>query len=601
MKILGINEGHNSSASLIIDGEVIAAMSEERFSRNKNECGYPEKSIAYCLKKGNISTFDLDIVAMASNQISPTESFTKKSSRFKIGDYIKEQYEYWKPTIGEGKKINYYKEFIKKHPEYDKHKELPYDFSFLETEEPEKWLDCFKEERLRNVIAKLGISEDKVIFVDHHTGHASYAYYASPLRDDVLVVTVDAWGDGANCSYGFGNNNKFKIEKKIQNNHLARLYRWGTLLLGMKPDEHEYKVMGLAPYAKEYITKKPFEIYSSTLVVDGDNFKWANKPRDMYFWFKDQLEGCRFDGIAAGLQRFVEVRMTEWIRNILRNNPMEKIVFSGGLALNVKVNKKIAEMEEISDIHVPPSGGDESLAIGAAYHAASEYCEKNNINKATIKPLKDAYLGPEFTDEDVEEAIKKRNIRGKYTVIDNVTSKDVAKYLTEGKIVARFYGRMEFGARALGNRSILADPSEFETIKIINEMVKSRDFWMPFTPSILEERTDDYLENPKRIMSPYMTIGYESTDLGRQVLKAAIHPYDKTVRPQFVDKEINPEYHELISEFEKLTGIGALLNTSLNLHGEPMACSPEDALHVFENSKLDIILMNNTLVMRDRQ
>jgi carbamoyltransferase len=600
MKILGINEGHNCSACVIIDGVIVAAVSEERFTQKKNECGYPEQSIKFCMEHAKIKPSDLDMVAIASIELSPTDTFMKRSSTFGIGDYIKENHEYWKPVIVEGKKINYYKEIIKKHPEYDKSKELPYDFSFLENTEPDKWLEIFRKERLRNACSKLGVNEKKISFVDHHTCHAAYAYYAAPLRDDALVITADGWGDGANACYGEGNKSSFKIIKKTANNNLARLYRWGTLILGMKPNEHEYKVMGLAPYSKEYTSKKPYEIYASTLVVDGDDFKWNIKPTDMYFWFKDKLEGCRFDGIAAGLQKFTEVRMLEWVKNIHAKYPHKNLTFSGGLALNVKLSKRLSEMEEFKQVDVAPSGGDESTAVGAAYYSASLFCDQNKLDKAIIKPMDHAYLGPSFSNDDVKKAIEKKGIAKRFIVKEKVSNKEVAKYLAEGKVIARCCGRMEFGARALGNRSIMANPSDFEIVRIINEMIKNRDFWMPFTPSMLKERSDKYVVNPKKIPAKFMTMGFDSTDEGKRVLKAAIHPYDKTVRPQFVEKEFNPGYHEIISEFEKITGIGAILNTSLNLHGEPISCTPEDALHVFEDSGLDMLLLNDFLIIREK-
>jgi len=601
MKILGINEGHNCSASIIVDGVVVAAVSEERFTQKKNECGYPAQSIKYCLDYSKVKPSELDMVAIVTTELSPTDTFMKRSSTFGIGDYIKENYEYWKPVLIEGKKINYYKEFIKKHPEYDKSKELPYNFSFLETAPPEQWMELFRKERLRNAAKQLGVKEDKIEFVDHHTAHAAYAYYAAKIRDDVLVITADGWGDGANASYGEGHKGNFKLIKKIPNHNVARLYRWCTLLLGMKPNEHEYKVMGLAPYSKEYTMKKPYEVYSSTLVVDGDDFKWNVKPSDMYFWFKQQLEGCRFDGIAAGLQKFTEVRTVEWVKNIHSKYPHKNLAFSGGLALNVKLNKKLSEMKEFDYVDVAPSGGDESLAVGAAYYEAAEHCDKHKTAKSIIKPMEHAYLGPSFTNAEVLKAIEKKGIRKKFIVKEGVSNKEVAQHLANGKVVARCCGRMEFGARALGNRSIMANPSDFEIVRIINEMIKNRDFWMPFTPSMLKEKSDKYVVNSKKIMAKFMTMGYDSTDEGKRVLKAAIHPYDKTVRPQFVEKDINPGYHEIISEFEKITGIGAVLNTSLNLHGEPISCTPEDALHVFEDSGLDMLLINDILVIREKK
>jgi carbamoyltransferase len=589
MNILGINEGHMSSAALIKNGVLVAAVCEERFTRNKNEQGFPHNAIDFCLEVGNLKPGEINFVATATNELSATFEATKRYDTFSISDYVRENNEYWKPTLIENKEINYLKLFPQT-------KNDDYDFSFLDTDPPEKWNNLFKEERLKTISKKFGISRENVIFVDHHTGHAYYAYFMSPFRNNVLVITADAWGDGCNSSIWIGNKNRLELKHKTANNTLARLYRNITLLLGMKPNEHEYKVMGLAPYATEYNFKKPYEIFSKTLQVDGLDFNYNVTPSDNYFWFKEKLEGCRFDGIAGGLQKYVEETMVKWIKNSLQQFSMDTIVLSGGMALNIKINQKLSELNEIKNIFVPGGGGDESQSIGAALYL---FHEKNPTEKFET-PLHD-YHGPIIDEENVETLFDKNKLKSNFVFKKNITNSEIAEYLSSDMIIGRCDGRSEFGPRALGNRSILANPSNVKNVAKINTAIKYRDFWMPFTPSILIERINDYIINSKEIESPFMTIAFDSTNLAQKDLIGGLHPADFTVRPQFVDKKSNPSYHNLISEFEKLTGIGGLLNTSLNLHGEPIVGSVKDAIHTLTNSSLDGLVIGTKMILRRRK
>jgi carbamoyltransferase len=364
-----------------------------------------------------------------------------------------------------------------------------------------------------------------------------------------------------------------------------------TLLLGMKPNEHEYKVMGLAPYARDYVREPAYRVFKETLVVDGLDFKWKQKPTDMYFYFRDRFQGVRFDGIAAGLQLWLEEMVCEWIGNIMNHTGAEVLYYSGGLSLNVKANKSLAELPVIKEFHIPPSGGDESLSMGAAFYLGAELGDKP-------LPLENAYLGYEPSKNEAAEAVKPFRDQRDYEVIDNPGEDLLAELLAGGKVLARCVGRMEFGARALGNRSILCDPSKPENLNLINQKIKFRDFWMPFTPSILEERAQDYLVNPKKLQASYMTIAFDSTVLARKHIRAAIHPADFTVRPQLVSRKLNPEYYALIKAFESKTGVGALLNTSLNLHGDPIVCNVADAIKTLLESGLDGLILPGVLLLR---
>ncbi len=595
MKILGLSLGQLTTACLMVDGKIIACVSEERFTRNKNDMAYPKNAIEYCLKEGKIEGNDLDVVAIASLHIPADYQVIKKFSDFSINDYIKAQKKVWFPQIYEGKKINWVEVFKDK----VNFEQYPGGWDKIDfTDDETMWRDY--KPFIHNTISNhIGVDKSKIIHIEHHTAHGFYAYFGSPFRnEDCLIFTADAYGDGLSATISTMKNGKVERITESSTFNLGRLYRYITLILGMKPNEHEYKVMGLAPYAKPYLIKKPYEIFKNTLYVDGLEFKYKEKPKDHFFYFKDKLEGCRFDGIAGGLQKYVEEILTQWVKNTVDKIGIKKAVFSGGVGMNIKAMKEIIKLPEIEDFFVCPSGSDESLAVGVCYKVMCDYCEKNGVDKSVMKSLDTVNLGPEFSDEYIKNMIKVKNLEERYDIFKEISAKEVATLIADGKVIGRCAGRMEFGARALGNRSIMANPKFPNIVQKINEKIKNRDFWMPFTPSMLFERTGDYLINQKNILAPFMTIAFETTKKAREDLPAALHPSDFTVRPQFVKKEDNPEYYELIKEFENITGVGAVLNTSFNLHGYPIIMTPDDAMHVFENSDIDGVLLNKILVMK---
>ncbi len=594
MIVLGINEDHNASVALVKDGRVIACAAEERFTRAKNDVGYPRQAIEFVLNWANIRPEDIDSVVYAGFDQDPIQLKIKRVTRYKIKDYVREMHDYWKPVLLE-KRASIYWEDVQKDSRLGASDGNYYDFGFLESIPKEQWLEAFREERKKVVFRHLGIPTDKVCFVDHHTAHAHYAYFAAPIDRSkrTAIVTADGWGDGCNATVSVAQGDTITQVNRISNCHLARIYRWTTLVLGLKPNEHEYKVMGLAPYAKEYIKQPAYKIFKETLVVDGLDFRWNKQPSDTYFYFKEQfeIEGVRFDGIAGGLQDWLEEMVTEWIDNVLEELNADQLVFSGGLAMNVKANKVISELARVKNFYVAGSGGDESLCIGAAYVVSNQSANK-------IQPVHHMYFGPALSESEVEHALKTSHAYERFEVIAQPTADDIADQLVQGKVIARCVGQMEFGARALGNRSIICDPSNWENVRKINEMVKSRDFWMPFAPTILSERADDYLVNPKGIMAPFMTIAFDTTPLAKKHLIASLHPYDFTARPQILTQLANPDYYAIIKAFETRTGIGAVLNTSFNLHGEPIVCNAIDAMHTFVDSGLDGLLFPGVLLLK---
>jgi len=362
--------------------------------------------------------------------------------------------------------------------------------------------------------------------------------------------------------------------------------------MGMKPDEHEYKVMGMAPYAKPAVYQRAYEVFRNTMFVDGLDFKFHERPPDMYFHFRDRLEGARFDGIAGGLQKYTEELLAEWTRNAIRETGIGRVVFAGGVAMNIKAIKEISHLPEVETLFVPPSPGDESLAMGCCYHlCASAY-------DTTPAPLPTAYLGPDVDQADIERVVAQARSGGAGYTVHEATAREVARRLASGRVIGRCAGRMEFGARALGNRSILADPRSHLMIRTINEKIKNRDFWMPFAPIMLKDSAHRYIENPKRLPTPFMTVAFDATSQGWPKMMAAIHPADHTARPQFVDASTNPGVTEILQEFEKLTGESVLLNTSFNLHGEPIVGGASDAYRVFGLTDIDDLVVGQVLISK---
>ena len=589
MIILGIHDGHNASAALIVDGKLICAIGEERLSRDKHQYGYPAKAIETVLKFGNISPSDIDRVAMATPTLPPAYFYTQRNSTFSINDYWKEQREYWYPKLFENKDPKYLDIFSHKVNKDN----FPYDESLIKDEKDHEGM---LEARLKHLTETLNISKAIVSVHDHHESHAYYGYISSPYRnkDASLVYTMDGGGDNANGTVSIGEAGEPLNEiSRSSNCNIGRMYRYATLLLGMRPADHEYKLMGLAAYNSEKYGKSSYDVYAETLQVDGLGFKYKNEIKDHFWYFKDKLEGQRFDAVAYGIQKRCEVLLTEWISNGIKETGIGNIVMSGGVAQNIKANKLIAELDGVNQVFIPPGPGDESISIGAAFLELV----KNGMQVSDIKSPSDGYFGPSHSEDSVKQAIDK-NAKPDWSV-RKVKPSDVAELIANGDVVSRFgVESMEFGARALGNRSIIADPRRPDVIHHINKLVKMRDFWMPFAPSILAERENDYMINPKGIDGRFMAVGFDSTELAKEHLPAGLHPFDRSARPQIVHKEDNPSYHALIKAFEDLTGVGALMNTSFNIHGEPIVGTPDDAFDTFARCGLHHLLIGEWLISK---
>jgi carbamoyltransferase len=592
MVILGISWGVTSTAALMVDGRIVACVSEERFNRIKNYDGYPARAIEECLRLAGLSARDVDHVAWAGTLgLDPDYFLTHRYCRFSVADFIREQEGYWQPRLYRGEDPR----FLDLFPEKIDLDQFP-GRDLLKPIRDEKSADrryeMFLELRDRLPELHLGIPKEKNVFLNHHSCHAAYATNAMARGGGpLLVFTVDGSGDGENATVwvaeGQSTRKLFGTDQFI----LGRLYRHATLLLGMKMVEHEYKVMGLAPYAKPFHSDGPYQVYAGTMQVQGRDVVFKEKPPDSYFHFKEKLKACRFDGIAGGLQRYLEDQICAWFANWMDHTGIRAVAYSGGVSMNVKANLAVLQRCRPTEFLCPGSGSDESLAIGACYRLAAE-------RGLPTHPLPNLYLGESVDSAEAARAVRKIEPADRYVVQENVASAHLARLLASGKILGRCAGRMEFGARALGNRSVLADARDPRAVRVINDKIKSRDFWMPFAPSILHDRRSDYLVRSDVADYSHMTVGAETTPLARKHLPAALHPADDSARPQLVRPEANPAYHELLSRYQESTGVGGLLNTSLNIHGYPIVRTAEDALDVLAKTDIDGMILADTLVLK---
>ncbi|MBL79164.1 MAG: hypothetical protein CMH70_03905 [Nitrosomonadaceae bacterium] len=586
MIILGLHDNHSASAALLVDGEVVAVAEEERFTRIKMDSGFPKNAIDALQKEYPNEFKHIDRIAVGCVHQSFTDFATKKYPNFKIKDFLVEEERFWLPKMhGKNpdylKVMNNYVDFSKCHYPLDRIKNI----------NDNNELRALRKSHIANYLGK---SQEEVEFVDHHLCHAHHAYFSSPIRNDALIFTIDGWGDHTNATVCTVKNGSINCEYRTENFNIGRIYHFITQLLGMQPEQHEYKVMGLAAYAKEHIIKEPLKVFERAYSIEGLEIKPLLNIQNHYQYFRKNLEGFRFDAIAGAVQRFTEKIVCQWVSNWIVETGYSKIVLSGGVSLNIKASKKISELDQIEDIHVCLGGGDESLSIGAAQFIWSKFQDAK-----TLKPISKPYLDLGFEEDDTKLAISHPFVTKRYNIRKAISAKDIAKILSKGEIVAYMQGRMEFGPRALGNRSFLASPMDPSIVKVINNAIKNRDFWMPFTPSILDKHASDYIINPKNINAHFMTMAFDSTDKAKTDLAAAIHPIDATLRPQVVRKDYSPEYYDIISEFEKITGVGALLNTSLNIHGKPIVHKPINVVEeILMNELVDVkfIVFGDTLL-----
>lgn len=560
MKILAIHDGHNASACLLEDGQIAFFCQEERFTYRKNEGGVPVITIEQIIARyGN----NFDRVLFTSNYIG-TIDWSREAHLSEMSSRST-----WKKRL---------RQELKK---------VPWVYGHYKQRR--------QAHRLQRIRQVLGNRE--VEFLDHHFCHAASAYFSSIDPDrPTLVLTCDGDGDGRSASAFLGQGGILKPILSIpQASSLGALYSYFTFLYSMVPLEHEYKIMGLAPYCndRKSVAKVKDQLAKVLAFRNENDLAWSYLGRHSAIQDAgDELSaifrGFRFDVLAAGLQEFTEEILCEWVQRMVRATGITDIVCAGGVFMNVKANMAIADLPEVSSIFVTPSCGDESLPIGASYYAYFE------ATRNLPTPLGHLYFGDDVqVDQTHLDMMQAAGITARRC--DDVEL-EIAKLLAEGQVVGRVRGRMEFGARSLGNRAILANPAVSGIRQLINDMIKGRDFWMPFAPSVLEEDFDKYFIRNKKVKNyNHMIFTAHSHPEVRGYANHALHPYDFSGRPHAVLRAENPDYHHLISCYKGITGEGLLLNTSYNLHGFPMVRDAQQAIHVLKNSGLEFLALGDYL------
>jgi carbamoyltransferase len=572
MKILGIHDGHTATACYLEDGKIISALSEERLSRKKGQGGFPLAAIQHIFDKHNICPDTLDLIALTGFLKPLTSTDQYQSGRQKYFPKIIKMYP------GDPRKI----------------------INFIVSRGKKNRL---QEKKLLQGLDEAKLPLNKVKLVEHHQTHAATAYYLSPFyhqNKPTLVITLDGSGDGlaGTVSLIDAQGNWKRLKNISSFDSLGMVYSRVTQYLAMKPWEHEFKLMGMAPYASQDYAEKVYKVLHTYLQLTDDGLAFENIQNlwgnSLLEKLREDLPFHRFDAVAAGIQLLHERLLTPFIDSWIKKTGITRIAVAGGCFMNIKANKLLMELGSVDDIFVMPSCGDDSCAIGAALW---EHSQSNKGKKQKIAPLQDLSWGPDFSDNHIEKSLAQFASSVKYQKFEDIEKKS-AELLADHKIIGRMSGRMEWGSRALGNRSIIANGSQLQSMRKLNAAIKMRDFWMPFAPSIKWERRHDYANINKDIAAYHMVMGFDSTQLAQDHLIAALHPYDYSMRPQFVKKEHNPRYHKLLTEFEKLTEFGGVLNTSFNLHGWPIVCSPHDAISTFLKSDLDYVTLNDYLVWK---
>ena len=598
MFVLGISAFyHDSAAALIRDGEIIAAAQEERFTRKKHDPSFPKNAILYCLSEGKIGGKEIDRVVF-----------------------------YEKPFLKFERLLETYLAFA------------PRGFASFRKAMP-LWIGekLFQRDLLLRELAALdpGLGDKtRLGFSEHHFSHAASAYYPAPC-DSALVLTMDGAGEWATSSAAIGRGNDLQIIKEIRFPHsLGLLYSAFTYYTGFKVNSGEYKVMGLAPYgAPKYaqtildhlIDVKPdgsfklnldyFSFCTGLTMVDrrfDDLFGGAPRRPDQ------PLEQRHMD-LAASIQAVTEEVVLRLTRALAAQTGLRHLCLAGGVALNCVANGKVLRDGCFDEIFVQPAAGDAGGALGAALAAYYEGDPERSRKSIAKRPdaMRGAYLGPSYAQDDIERRLQAAGAVYR-TVGDAPLIEEIAAALARGQAVGWHQGRMEFGPRALGARSILADPRSPTMQKLLNLKVKYRESFRPFAPSVLRERVADWFEIDTD--SPYMLLvadvkssrcrkmtekeqglfGIDKLNVLRSDIPAVTH-VDYSARIQTVHKETNPRYHALISRFEALTGCPVLVNTSFNVRGEPVVCTPEDAFACFMGTELDVLAVGNCILRKEEQ
>lgn len=587
---LGLHVSHNSSACLVKDGQILAAVQEERLSRVKQYEGFPADSIAFVLAKANLSVDDIDSVAIAGlNQHKENPYFVYGNPKSSL------RYIFSKLSASIKARIS-----------------LAFLDRFIYSKEGYK-------NYVYDALKQLGIDVNKVKMVDHHLSHIASAFYPSGYSE-AIVISQDGRGDFLSGSVYKANASGLQlVYKQSASSSLAQLYAGVTMFLGFTPLKHEGKITGLAAFGKpNELTQKIVNLFEiketgelirkeisldSEIQIPKGDLKKLKATAQEYFgfaeagfvfqlWLKEHSNGISREDVAYAIQEATEQVLLKSVTATIQYLNIKKpisIGLAGGIFANVKLNQRIRESSKlVENVFVQPAMGDEGLAIGAAYLHQVE-------NNVTIDQLRHVYMGNEYSDGEIEEELKKWSASYVYKKYDDI-EREIAVQLADEKVVGRFNGAMEFGPRALGNRSILIHPTNKDINDIVNKRLKRTEF-MPFAPSVLDYRAKDYFIgfDEKHLTADWMTITYDVYPEKVKEIDAVVH-IDETARPQIVKSETNSSYHRILEEFNTLTGIGCFVNTSFNMHEEPIVASPFDAMRAFDLGSVDYLAIGNFIV-----
>ena len=571
MNILGIScFYHDAAACLIKDGNLIAAAEEERFTRKKHDSSFPLQAIKYCLKQANLSINDLDYICF-----------------------------YEKPFLK-------FERLLYQHIEMFP-KSLP---TFI------KSLPAWINEKLRvpKIIRKKLKYRGNIIFVDHHMAHAASSFLVSPF-EEAAILTVDGVGEWTTTALGVGKGNEIMLLKDIRFPHsLGLLYSTITAYLGFSVNNSEYKVMGLSPYGdmnpktnkyytqlKEVIDIKEDGSYQFDMSYFVYHYKASMPSKKLCSLLEGPIRKPeseltpRHKDIAAALQLVLEEVMTKMLKHLYELTKMDNIVLAGGVALNSVYNGKILRNAPFKNIWIQPNATDGGTSIGAAY-----YCYNTILGNERNLVFNSPYLGPSYTDQEIKSYLDQNKIR--YTTFKNDAEliKSAAKLIYDNQVVGWFQGRMEWGPRALGARSILSNPCNKDMQEILNQKVKHREKFRPFAPVVCEDDALRYFDCDEPIPEPtdYMLMVYPIKRQFHQKIPAVTH-VDGSGRLQTIRKKQNPLYYNLIKEFSKLSGMPILINTSFNIRGEPIVCTPHHAYKCMMGTGIDYLVMGKYLIKRE--
>ena len=562
MTVLGIScYYHDAGAALVRDGKLVAAAEEERFNRKKHYSGFPEQAVKYCLDEAGIAIGDVDHIGFYEKPL------------VKFNRILETILAYWPRTYGP---------WLKAMP---------------------LWLT----QRLRigrEIQEKLGTDKD-ILYCQHHLAHAASAFLVSPF-EEAAILTADGVGEWTTTSWGIGRGYDIEMRKEIRFPHsVGLLFSAITAYLGFRVNDAEWKVMGLAPYGQpSYVDqfRKVVQIKDDgSIRLDLRYFAYPYSTRKTFNRRWEQLFGQPqrppeseltdfHRDIAHSGQKIVEEIMVKTAAHVHRETGMDRLCMAGGVGLNCVANWRILQESGFKEIFIQPAAGDSGGAVGTAF-----YIHNSALKNPRVFRMEHAFWGPSFGDPEIKVALDRA--RAVYEAADDEDGllERTAQMIADGKVVAWFQGRLEFGPRALGARSLLADPRNAKMKDIINAKVKFREAYRPFAPAVLKERAHEYFEMPEGMDAPFMLLVPKVRESKRGVIPAVTHE-DGTGRVQTVTDEHHGRYYRLIRAFGKLTGVPVVINTSFNVRGEPIVCTPQDAYNTFVNTGIDVLVIGNYVV-----